>query len=250
MSNPRIKRPFAGAASDPAQRQITSFFNTRSATDNAPSVARETVKQPVLPTQVQSNLLSVGMRIRKSVPEGYKTSGHSAFKLWTDTATPAAAKTRSSTTSATGGRELLPFCGINRVGGMGSQPAFVDMDDDEDVPGLDSVPELTLSQESNDSVCFDSQNEPTRKRIFDDDDQVDPVQAWVQNNDWDQDEGISPRSLTPAGNSRIMAVPRTRVKGSTLKEVAIGQENMVVDNDFEEAGFLVYDGSRDMEMSD
>jgi hypothetical protein len=54
-STPRKRQILA-----PNQAQITSFF------------------APALPNDVASNLLSVGMRVRKSVPEGYK-SGTYAF---------------------------------------------------------------------------------------------------------------------------------------------------------------------------
>ena len=72
MSNTRVKRPFAGASADPSQRQITSFFGAQSDMD---VVTNEALPQPSLPSNIQSNLLSVGMRVRKSVPEGYKTVG-------------------------------------------------------------------------------------------------------------------------------------------------------------------------------
>lgn len=245
MSTPRIKRPFAGAASDPSQRQITSFFNSR---DPLAESVSEPIRQPSLPSSVQSNLLSVGMRIRKSVPEGYKTVGTSAFKLWTDNTTPSAAARSASTASKGVGRELLPFCGINNVGGMGAQPAWTRLEDEgdfDDVPSLDDVPGLSLSQESTDSNASDN----SRKRIFDDDEIADPARAWVDQNAWDGE--VSPRSLTPWGNAnagRVMAVPRSRTKkGTPLKQV--DQENMSVDQggDFEEAEFLVY--GNEMEMS-
>ncbi|KAJ2981996.1 hypothetical protein NUW58_g6543 [Xylaria curta] len=68
MSAPRTKRQFAGAASDPAQRQITSFFTAASSSPNLPSTTQRRDSAPSLPASVQANLLSVGMRIRKSVP--------------------------------------------------------------------------------------------------------------------------------------------------------------------------------------
>lgn len=230
MSTPRIKRPFAGAAADPSQRQITSFFNQ--GVSGASASTAGPVRQPLLPSSVQSNLLSVGMRIRKSVPEGYKTAAPSAFTLWTDT-TPPKSAAQTPSRGACAQRELLPFCGINSVGGLDSQPAFRIDEDDEDIPALDAVPELTLSQES--AVSTES-SEPSRKRILDEED-VDerPVLAW--------DGEVSPRSLAPMGwrNGRVMAIPRSRAKKTTgLKD--LGQENMAMDGDFEDADFLVYEG--------
>lgn len=222
MSNvARVKRQFAGASADPSQRQITSFFNAQSAGDAA---ATETERQqPVLPASIQSNLLSVGMRVRKSVPEGYKTEGHSAFKLWTDNTMPNAPKVRSNTRVTS--RELLPFCGINKVGGFESQPAFVH----DDVPDEDAVPELTMSQETVDGEDFAT---PSRKRIYDDDD------AQELNGE------LSPGSR---GNARLLAVAHSRVKkGANYR--TMGQENIKSDNDFEDAEFLVIDEEQDMNM--
>lgn len=250
MSTPRTKRQFAGTSADPSQRQITSFFGARTAGDvgsESPSV-----RQPLLPASIQSNLLSVGMRVRKSVPEGYKTSGTSAFKLWTDNTAPGANRaTRSQTTLRATSRELLPFCGINRVGGLDSQPAFrIDdddyNDDEESVPDLDAVPELTMSQESVDSNASES----SRKRLYTDQESADhPTMLAHPSKGWD--EQVSPRSFAPSqwGNSRLMAVPRTRVKKSGSFKKVVDQENMVVDGDFEEADFLVFGEGRDMDLS-
>ena len=214
MSTPRTKRPFAGLAADPNQRQITSFFGNQPAVDAA---AIEASRQPVIPSNIQANLLSVGMRVRKSVPEGYKTVGTSAFKLWTDNTKPSAMATPVTTRTAS--RELLPFCGINRVGGLDTQPDF----EYDEVPGLHEVPELTMSQESVES------NGPSRKRFFEENET--------------EDSDIQTRTRA---NSRVLAVPRSRARKSTAFEGA-DQENMAVDNDFEDAEFLVYgDGEMDM----
>jgi hypothetical protein len=235
MSTPRNKRQFAGAAADPAQRQITSFFASQSPNSSS-AVAADIAQRVVLPANVQANLLSVGMRVRKSVPEGYKTVGDSAFKLWTDNTKPGAA--RASVVAAKPiSRELLPFCGINKVGGLDTQPEFVFEDE---VPALDEIPELSMSQESTDSV----ESGPSRKRLFDEqDDQQDPYsrQFNPQVQGWDGED---------TGNNRAIVVPRSRIKkGSTLK--GIDQENMAVDgdDDFEDANFLVFEGEKAMDMT-
>ncbi|KAJ4373348.1 hypothetical protein N0V83_003643 [Neocucurbitaria cava] len=91
---------------------------------------RECLAPPV-PGQVQADLLSVGMRVRKSVPEGYKTHKMSAL--------PSIQTTMSNTTTTLTGlevkpprepvpddfvhqRELLPFCGLLKIGGYAEQP--------------------------------------------------------------------------------------------------------------------------------
>ncbi|KPM34239.1 hypothetical protein AK830_g12333 [Neonectria ditissima] len=230
MSTPRTKRQFAGASADPAQRQITSFFNQKSTTDASTTTAN-TNRQPDLPSSIQSNLLSVGMRVRKSVPEGYKTVGPSAFKIWTDDAPLSTPSTVRPPTKASS-RELLPFCGINRVGGLDTQPDF-EYDEFDNVPGLDAIPELTMSQESTGDA--DSYLEASRKRIFDDD------------NADNESREASPGTLTPGGSgpARAIAVPHSRVN-KTFTFRSIGQDNKATDSDFEEADFLVYGADRDM----
>ncbi|KAK3186798.1 hypothetical protein K4F52_004544 [Lecanicillium sp. MT-2017a] len=231
MAHARVKRPFAGASADPAQRQITSFFGNQTELDVTPN---EALRQPALPSNIQSNLLSVGMRVRKSVPEGYKTIGTSAFKLWTDGTTPSQHKSAGS--SRVVSRELLPFCGINKVGGFESQPEIPSSVFD-DVPSEDAVPELTMSQESVES------NGPSRKRVYDDDD-GDEARLQAFSSGWSDD--ISPRSSL--GNSRVLAVPRSRARnGATAKQM--GQENMSINGDFDEADFLVFDEDCDLDMT-
>ncbi|KAF2199385.1 hypothetical protein GQ43DRAFT_442529 [Delitschia confertaspora ATCC 74209] len=80
---------------------------------------------PTLPATVQSSLLNVGMRVRKSVPEGYKTHVK-------PTNLPSIQTTLSPVTIAKNvkpprdpvpdayqhARELLPFCGLHKVGGL------------------------------------------------------------------------------------------------------------------------------------
>lgn len=250
MSNPRVKRPFAGNALDPSQRQITSFFGPRSSSlaDNEPATP---LRGPVLPANVQSNLLSVGMRVRKSVPEGYKTNDQSAFKLWTDN-TVVKPSTRSAAKAAIAARELLPFCGINKVGGLDCQTIREDHQEggeDEELPGLDDVPGLTMSQESADSTTT---TKSVRKRFFGDE-EVEPVQQWMAGtaSATDAADLISPRSLAPVGwgnNARPMAIPRSRTaKRAGLKSP--DQENTAMDEDFEDADFLVYGNAREMDMT-
>ena len=272
MSAPRTKRPFAGASSDPAQRQITSFFGPRS--QQNPAAQSSALATPTLPAHVQANLLSVGMRVRKSVPEGYKTGReYSGFKLWADrndVSSGGVGGLRVDTgAGASSQRELLPFCGIHRVGGLDTQSPFYDEGCEDPfadfrplaVPGVDDVPGLTSSQESNGSGISNISRPSmagTRKRSFEEDsDRAEaPVRVWQDREDWLNGE-VSPRSLAPTGwgNARAMAVPRKhRLKGAAIAAGAaaavgydwpVGQENMV--DDFEEAQFLDY---RAMDMSD
>lgn len=120
------------------QAPITSFFTSEASSSCDPSDCLQVqqhgqgLPSPPLPHEIQSSLLTVGMRIRKSVPEGYKThktlhsSGlydHSGYFLDSgvqdhDSTIPT---THLSTTRAAYA-ELSPFCGLHKVGGMAVQP--------------------------------------------------------------------------------------------------------------------------------
>lgn len=192
------------------------------------------------------------MRVRKSVPEGYKT-GHlyGGFSLWAET-TNTSSKTTSGPTLGGGrmfgggGKELAPFCGINKVGGLSAQSATI--------PELDDVPGLTSSQESITSD-FDQPHvipEPNRrKRVYSVDESENDAplsfdQIWRERRDF-MDGEVSPRSLAPAGwdNARVMAVPKGR-RVKVAGQQGPDQENMLLDvgnggggvDDFEEAEFL------------
>ncbi|KAI6089109.1 ribonucleotide reductase inhibitor-domain-containing protein [Hypoxylon rubiginosum] len=285
MSAPRTKRQFAGAASDPAQRQITSFFNSASSSSSPasisidPNLRTSDPRNPLLPDSVQANLISVGMRVRKSVPEGYKTGTYRAFALWDEANSGASTTTPTTTTSATAmmgegrsranaistPRELLPFCGIHKVGGLGTQSQIPTTDANtlssyqplvsvngglplDDAMMNDDVPGLTSSQETVESTDSDPRTPlRTRKRSYteDEDDVQMPttpdrlnvnVNAWrnINTTSFDFDGEVSPRSLGPAGwspgNGRLMAVPRKgKLRGSKLAAGLNGdQENVMV----------------------
>ncbi|KAF3066085.1 hypothetical protein CFAM422_009318 [Trichoderma lentiforme] len=224
MSNPRTKRQFAGAAADPAQRQITSFFTGSPNNTSHPAAPQPTLR-PELPANVQANLLSVGMRVRKSVPEGYKT-----IDLVKTSSAPNGIATKDLRRSAVVAKqvpnELLPFCGINKVGGLDTQPESQFFD--EDVPALDNIPELSMSQESMDSVV---DGESSRKRTYYDESPWDIQASEVQYNQhhWNDD--------------RPIAVPHSRVKKAFAPR-GFEEESMAVDGnedeDFPDADFLVY----------
>lgn len=222
MSTPRAKRPFAGAAADPSQRQITTFFTSTRPTAAA-SAPQKHSQYPVLPSAIQSDLLSVGMRVRKSVPEGYKTgSPHSAFRLWDERG-----GSMRPRRGGAGAGELVPFCGVHRIGGYAVQPAKDDDIEDEDE---DEMPGLTSSQETVESVDFEN----SRKRSYEEEEE--------------EQEGLEilgARVVAGNGGNRIIAIPKGRRKGVA----GGGQENVTV-NDFEEAAFLDSRVFGDFAMSD
>ncbi|KAF1939890.1 hypothetical protein EJ02DRAFT_456454 [Clathrospora elynae] len=84
---------------------------------------------PEVPGQVQADLLSVGMRVRKSVPEGYKTLKMSAvpsIKATLSKPRLAGLDVKPSRDAVPDDfvhqRELLPFCGLHKIGGFAEQP--------------------------------------------------------------------------------------------------------------------------------
>lgn len=280
MSAPRAKRQFAGAASDPAQRQITSFF-TATGNGSGPQPPASSLR-PALPAETQSNLLNVGMRVRKSVPEGYKTgNAYSAFDLFNDLGTTkvsaSAPISRAPSSSCPSQRELLPFCGINKIGGLSSQPSFSFHAPNDassavaphifqsgSLPDINNVPALSSSQDSiasTNGLALNTGLTQNRKRVYDDGDESDTPSLseclQVPNGEW-MDGQVSPRSLVPLGweNTRVMAVPKGKGRRSLprggadssvtiagVDEKALGQldqENMMVDDDFTEADFLDY----------
>ncbi|KAI1130024.1 ribonucleotide reductase inhibitor-domain-containing protein [Nemania abortiva] len=293
MSAPRTKRQFAGAASDPAQRQITSFFSSPNSSSSSNSInqvsplpsstTQRLDSTPNLPASVQANLLSVGMRIRKSVPEGYKTGDYNAFALWdeNDASSPAEIMgegQRSRANAFSSPRELLPFCGIHKIGGLDTQrenhrpiPSMPSIhagasitpvyqpsygvsrsDIDDDMPGLTSSQETVESNASSITSPSGLSRGRTKKRFFEDEEEEIPGQLNIWRHNYDTT--FSPRSLTPNNNGRAMAMPskgrlRAKLSGAAMVLSGTGQENMAVDTDFEEAEFLDR-GIWEVDMSD
>lgn len=192
------------------------------------------------------------MRVRKSVPEGYKTGSYSAFTLFSDEV-PAIKEQPKSTVSGNGtpvrtrprARELTPFCGILKVGGLAQQNwgiydnnlsgAAIEEDEQDD----DYMPALSQgSTISNDSISSLSMPGERKRRLeFD-------------------DEGESEEDQAPSEMERVMlrlgeraiAIPRRKKVGKMGGVVVVGQENGGVDVDFEEADFLDYGLMDDSEM--
>jgi len=91
-------------------------------------------ERPTLDANTQASLLNVGMRIRKAVPEGYKT--HKTAASSTEPRRPAVVPAVPYFTSgggagiggggggggsSSGPRGLVPFCGLHKIGGLRPQ---------------------------------------------------------------------------------------------------------------------------------
>lgn len=237
-----FKRPFQPSISSYLGRSPRETENNHS--------SRTSILSPTLPATIQSNLLNVGMRVRKSVPEGYKTRPKTfcapATNAW-DTAPndtdPASQHSRNASTAHTG---LVPYCDILRVGGhiTDSVPA------EEDIPPLQFDHEdwgsfATSSQESASTMTTTTSGHtvaplPTltgsivHKRRREDADEEDlDVEA----------QPVSPRSR-PVSHTRMpnldqlraIAVPKSRRK--PVCNDGSRESEMIDAGDFGEADFF------------
>jgi hypothetical protein len=137
---------------------------------------------PDVPGQVQADLLSVGMRVRKSVPEGYKT--HKISGLPMSRPTLAVKPPREAVPDEVQHqRELLPFCGLHKIGGFAEQPTtnphLYHADGTPSPPNYFPLPAETFTQpfsssSSTDSGCSTTSQRPHNpsKRSWQDEDEV------------------------------------------------------------------------------
>ena len=195
---------------------------------------------PPLPAETQSSLLSVGMRVRKSVPEGYKTHKTMSTEEFPlpSTAPVSAAPARPAYTT-TNSRELAPFCGLHKVGGLSEQASFVtppssappafptSRDPDSTMPGL-SMSQSTLTSTQG-STISNAASENSNKRSYEEDIE-DDLDAYF-------DEVDAEEQTVLVGGRRI-----ARLKNSHHKQThgGIGVYTPIggVAGDLEEAPFL------------
>jgi hypothetical protein len=195
---------------------------------------------PPLPAETQSSLLTVGMRVRKSVPEGYKT--HKTMPTeefpFPSTASVSAAPATTSYNIANP-RELAPFCGLHKIGGLSSQgsfdappssapPAFPSgRDSNRSVPGL-SMSQSTLSSTQS-SMVSNAVSELSNKRSYEEDIE-DDLDAYF-------DEVEAEQQMAPVEGRRIARLKNSPQK-QTIGGVGVYYSSGEVAEDFEEAPFL------------
>ncbi|KAJ5318463.1 hypothetical protein N7476_004883 [Penicillium atrosanguineum] len=168
---------------------------------------------PVVPAKVQSSLLSVGMRVRKSVADGYKTQ----ISLEKEKAVPSMNAPVAQTYTTNGYSELTLFSGMGRS-------AVTDDGDDfslppssqESIASADSVPIMLNGQKRR----LDG-----RSDIFaDNDSDLEDNQLW-------RDAPLGRTIFSPSlgqQRRRILAIQR---------KAQLNEAGMDLD-DFEEAAFL------------
>lgn len=220
--NPSLKkRPF--------QPSVDSYFHhANNEGINSLSVIPQhhSTAIPTLPPAIQSSLLNVGMRVRKSIPEGYKTfakcsatdteNRHSGIEPW-----------RRSTAAPPS--ELMPYCGILHVGGHENKPAAIEEGLEFDTDESD----LLSSQESVTSLSIEPvppifPRPGNKKRPLNDFLDLQPVTSPLS--------PIGPTRLSDLNRLRHKLEPKSAIRRHFL---AAEQEcEQIVVDDFEEATFL------------
>lgn len=212
------------------QPAITSFFNSvpaephfqdgNTVSHNHYSAATFS-PTPVVPAKVQSSLLSVGMRVRKSIADGYRTQlAMKNEKILPSTSANAPAITQTYSGSS-GYAELAPFSGLPK---SSQDPYSADhlITDDGDAFSLPPS-----SQESIDSSISLGQKRSFENDVFVDDDAFED-EDHANDGGW-QDIPAGRRILSPSlgqQRRRMLALRGT-----------MNQSTMDLD-DFEEASFL------------
>jgi hypothetical protein len=189
---------------------------------------------------VQSSLLSVGMRIRKAVPEGYKTH-KTASARQTHEVQSVFPVVYSST------RELTPFCGLHKVGGlgiqnnMGNEFSTIDLFQGGPVDSLGFIGQMAgpvSSQESNYSVAA---SDLIRDDSFE---KIASKRKLEFENDGSDVENNVFMGMSMGKSNRLIAKPRNRRRG--YESAPMFSTDIAMD--FEEASFLM--PSDEMELAD
>ena len=231
------------------QPSISSYFGRISHASNTVEHSTPSTSIPTLPVTIQSSLLNVGMRVRKSVPEGYQTkskmsSGIGGTIAHGTPSLPSEDLQSQVSDSVTAYRGLVPYCGILKIGGHSVQPVPAE----EDLPPLQFDDEWSLpssSQTSNTSSVMTNNAMPapafledSKKRRREDADDEDLGLEF---------QPVSPRSR-PISHTRMpnldqirpIALPRSRRKVSVAIDEGVGlRESEMIDvGDFGEAPFF------------
>ncbi|KAK2863697.1 hypothetical protein FQN49_004081 [Arthroderma sp. PD_2] len=103
-----ITQYFSPSPSQQTESEPSSHYNY-----NAPTHT----PHPTLPPTIQSSLLAVGMRVRKAVPEGYRTK----IAAGTSCYLPKPTQSDHGSPTAPACSELIPFGGAFKVGNYGVQ---------------------------------------------------------------------------------------------------------------------------------
>lgn len=255
---------FFTASFDPATSSPSSLsYNHYSAVTNSPT--------PVVPAKVQSSLLSVGMRVRKSLADGYKThqakpEKHSTVSYNEDNGSATNPLNTICSQSSTRS-ELAPFSGMSRLNEYATSqplphPTNYAHHHDRQITTDENIDAYSLPPSSQESVYSEIDTPAltpnlTKKRTHHEFD-FDPFD---ENNDDSEDEGFLP----PAWQNPLRLHPVTHPTGRTILSPTInhqrrrafaaqehkpaGGHTMDLD-DFEEPTFLRRREEVDMDVED
>lgn len=193
------------------------------------------------------------MRVRKSVPEGYKTGTYSAFSLFSESSSsskPVAAPqyrttaTTSTTTYNRAATELTPYCGILKVGGLASQQT-------QSIPDVDDVPFLSSQASTISAASVTSKRRFVDEREEEEEDEDDLDLVDIAGDDEDETTWHE-AEISPLSRPRTLAMPKSRRRRviRSLEKVQGGSGREKMDFDFGEAEFLDYEVWREVEMED
>ncbi|KAE8351288.1 ribonucleotide reductase inhibitor-domain-containing protein [Aspergillus coremiiformis] len=227
------------------QPPITTFFPAATGLSTCPPYLSHThystitsSPTPTVDAKIQASLLSVGMRVRKSVAEGYKTR----IPKSEDNPTLCSNET-PITRCATPFAELAPFCGLTKSNESATQPIphpYYNqlITDDGDA--------FSLPPSSQDSIESLQKQTNGQKRSYDDDDDFDdsptPLgNTWQSTLNRDPSTGIDPVS------SRTILTPTLGYQRRPF--IALKSQMTTHVEDFEEPLFLRSREEVDMDLS-
>ncbi|KAI9711203.1 MAG: hypothetical protein M1820_002190 [Bogoriella megaspora] len=258
-STSRRKRPYQPSTCQPT---LDTYFSRPSLIPSSSAPEPRDLHPPIpqgFPTQpdaVQSSLLQVGLRVRKSVPEGYKTHktiGDGIFLNNGKFEDGEALRPTSSAPAELQARpgELVPYCGIHHVGGYGVQQSSSQLS----VPSLSSQGSVmtagTASQPATPGVTAQPRQN-ARKRQLDFDDELLDGEFGEEGDEGDsegEDEGRLGLTFRNGMRDERQKMPLRRtqspfgvgLKGrqSVARKPAGGGTGVMLVDDFTEAEFLV-----------
>ncbi|KAL8930116.1 MAG: hypothetical protein Q9172_000201 [Xanthocarpia lactea] len=219
------------------QTEITSYFNIHE--PNTPTHPEKApTSSPGIPSAIQSLLLNVGMRVRKAVPEGYKT------KSFNDDMPYITRDGRARASNCSGYAELVPYCGMVKIGGYDGRPLTPDIDvspgmlfGDEAFESLPSSQESVLETEN--IAVHQGLRSMAAKRSFIDDEE-DGEEFVVERASQD----ASPGTVDMSGSIALRPIAQAR-----NRRPAATKFKSAYDGDFGEAPFL-RDLNEDMDFED
>lgn len=203
------------------QPSISGYFSTLHRTEGTHHVQSVAVS-----ASVQASLLNVGMRVRKAVPEGYKTLSAHPKKPMEENQFLAPVKPHTVTRAA----ELAPFCGIHKIGGYAPQYSRPETEHGF----LPSSQESWASSVSTESTLeLPHRPVPHRKHAREADEEIEIQeainQARMRATAFDHDVVASTRRI---------AHPSSRKKRTILTRTVSETSSTIVELDFEDAEFL------------